>query len=248
MAPPSRSGLKPLVLHAHTTGPNPFKIAAALEFLSLPYTVKLWDFSDDADKGLKGTTYLTEISENGRVPALEDPNNNVTAAGGRQQGVVSWESGACMNYLRRVYDADGSVLGPRTAGGETGADKVSEQDRVNFEKWEYLLLTTVGPMMGQVNWFRHYNPTPNEDALARYTKQVNHYYGLIERQLAKTDGASILPGGVTAVDLHYEPWIHQAAFAGISLEPYPLLAKWAKMMTELEQVKAAYAKIQGAAE
>jgi glutathione S-transferase len=35
------------------------------------------------------------------VPALEDPNT----------GVVSWESGACMNYLRRVYDKS-NLLGP----------------------------------------------------------------------------------------------------------------------------------------
>ncbi|KAH7009364.1 glutathione S-transferase [Microdochium trichocladiopsis] len=238
-----RADLKPLTLHAHSGGPNPFKIASALEFLSLPYTVKVWDFNDDPTTGLKGTTFLTTISENGRVPALEDPN--VTVDGGKP--VISWESGACMNYLRRVYDADGKVLGPRNAKGETGSGKVSEQDRVDFEKWEYLLLTTVGPMMGQTNWFRHYNPTPNEDALNRYVGQVNHYFGLIEKQLAKTDGASILPGGVTAVDLHYEGWIHQTAYAGIDMQPYPLLAKWAKMMIELEPVKAAYAKIKAAA-
>lgn len=125
--------VKPLVLHAHASGPNPVKIAIALESLKIPYKVKMWDFSDNPETGVKGTKFL-QINENGRVPALEDPNT----------GVVSWESGACMNYVRRVYDM-GNIIGP--PGG-------SAQDLVDFEKWEYFLLSTLGPMTGQVNWFQ----------------------------------------------------------------------------------------------
>lgn len=123
------SSLKPLTLHAHGTGPNPYKIAAALEFLKVPYEVKLWQFGD-ASNGVKGPQFLA-INENGRVPALEDPNT----------GVVSWESGAVMNYLLRVYDKEGK-LGPRGQG---------EQERVDFEKWEYFLLSTLGPMMVSID-------------------------------------------------------------------------------------------------
>lgn len=73
------------------------------------------------------------ISPNfGIIAALEDPNT----------GVVSWESGAIMNYIRRSYDKD-NKLGPR---GPT------EQHIVDFEKWEYFLLTTLGPFTGQTNW------------------------------------------------------------------------------------------------
>jgi glutathione S-transferase len=125
--------IKPLILHAHATGPNPIKIAIALEALGIPFTVKCWDFSDDPKTGVKGTTFL-QINENGRVPALEDPNT----------GIISWESGACMNYVRRVYDS-ANKIGPCGSSG---------QDLVDFEKWEYFLLTTLGPMTGQVNWFR----------------------------------------------------------------------------------------------
>lgn len=125
--------MQPLLLHAHATGPNPIKIAIALEALRLPYNVKMWQFGDDPEHGVKGQSFLT-INENGRVPALEDPNT----------GVVSWESGACLNYIRRVYDKT-NLLGPVSD---------SEQDRVDLEKWEYFLLTTLGPMTGQTNWFR----------------------------------------------------------------------------------------------
>lgn len=125
--------IKPLILHAHATGPNPVKIAMALEALHVPFEVKQWDFSDNPNTGVKGTEYL-KVNENGRVPAIEDPNT----------GVVAWESGACMNYIRRVYD-NGNTIGP---SGD------SAQDLVDFEKWEYFLLTTLGPMSGQTNWFR----------------------------------------------------------------------------------------------
>lgn len=125
--------MQPLLLHAHASGPNPIKIAIALEALGLPYSVKMWQFGSDPQEGVKGESFL-KINENGRVPALEDPNN----------GVVSWESGACLNYIRRVYDKK-NLLGP--AGD-------SEQEHVDLDKWEYFLLTTLGPMTGQTNWFR----------------------------------------------------------------------------------------------
>lgn len=130
----SSANMQPLVLHAHATGPNPIKVALALEALHLPYNVQQWQFGDDPKNGVKGETFL-HINENGRVPALEDPNT----------GVTSWESGACLNYVRRVYDKQ-NILGPV---GDT------EQDRVDFDKWEYFLLTTLGPMTGQTNWFRY---------------------------------------------------------------------------------------------
>jgi glutathione S-transferase len=133
------SDFEPLVLHAHATGPNPIKLAIVLEYLCLPYSIKMWEFGDNAEKGLKGAAFL-KINENGRVPALEDPNT----------GVVSWESGACVNYLRRQYDNDGTMIGPRSANG----GKPNAQDIVDFEKWEYFLLTTLGPMTGQTNWYR----------------------------------------------------------------------------------------------
>ncbi|KAL2851785.1 glutathione S-transferase [Aspergillus pseudodeflectus] len=218
--------MQPLTLHAHATGPNPIKLAIALEALSIPYNIQQWDFSDDPQKGVKGEAFL-RINENGRVPALEDPNT----------GVVSWESGACMNYLRRVYDKS-NLLGPLGP---------SEQDRVDFEKWEYFLLTTLGPMTGQTNWFRHYNATKNDDALQRYSEQTERCYQVLEGQLKKSGGQSILPGRVTAVDYHFEPWVRQFDFAGLSLDKYPHVSRWLREMTGRKEVQQAYIKVKGAA-
>ncbi|KAJ5127254.1 hypothetical protein N7448_008033 [Penicillium atrosanguineum] len=216
--------LEPLTLHAHASGPNPVKIAIALEALHIPYKVKSWDFSDDPNTGVKGTSFL-KINENGRVPALEDPNT----------GVVSWESGACMNYVRRVYDV-GNMIGP--PGG-------SAQELVDFDKWEYFLLTTLGPMTGQTNWFTHYHPTKNEDALQRYRAQTYRCYDVLEQQLEKSGGESILPGRVSTVDFHFEPWVRQHKFAGLSLDNYPCITRWLVLMDAREDVQEAYCKVKG---
>ncbi|KAF1927697.1 thioredoxin-like protein [Didymella exigua CBS 183.55] len=223
--------LKALILHAHASGPNPIKCAIVLEFLNLDYEVKMWDFGDDPNKGVKGASFL-KINENGRVPALEDPNT----------GVVSWESGACINYLRRQYDGDGKKLGPRSKGGAAP----SLQDVVDYDKWECFLLTTLGPMTGQTNWYRHYNPTKNEDALNRYVEQTDRCYSVLEGQLKKTNGESILPGGVTAVDAHFEPWVRQHAFAQVPIDGYPNVKKWLEKIGGLEEVRKAYERIQKA--
>jgi glutathione S-transferase len=71
----STNSLRPLTLHAHSTGPNPYKVAILLEALNIAYTVKLWDFSSTS-AGVKGPEF-TAINPNGRVPALEDPNTGV---------------------------------------------------------------------------------------------------------------------------------------------------------------------------
>ena len=218
--------LKPLLLHAHSTGPNPYKVAIALEYLSLPYEVKLWDFSDGPD-GVKGTTFL-KINPNGRVPALEDPNTDV----------ISWESGAIINYLLREYDATANRLGP---------SRTEKQATVDFDTWVSFLLSTLGPMCGQLNWFRHYNEVHNQDAIDRYETQTYRTYAVLEQQLQRTGGTSILPGGYSAVDIHFYPWIRQYGFAGLSLDRFPLIQKWFHLVGERKEVKAAYQAIEAAA-
>lgn len=216
----STNSLKPLTLHAHGTGPNPYKVAIVLEALNLAYTVKLWDFSSTS-AGVKGPEF-TRINPNGRVPALEDPNT----------GVTSWESMACVNYLLRVYDS-GNKLGPKEEGGE--------QAKADFEAWTSFLISTLGPMLGQCNWFRHYHSEKNDDAYKRYEAQAYRCLGVLETQVKGHGGEWILAGGKpSAVDYHFEPWMKQVEFAGLSLDEYPTLKSWRERVQGLAEVKRAY--------
>ncbi|SLM40079.1 Thioredoxin-like fold [Lasallia pustulata] len=216
------NNIKPLTLHAHGSGPNPYKVAILLEALSIPYHVKLWEFGDTPN-GVKGPRF-TKINENGRVPAIEDPNT----------GIVAWKSAACINYILRTYDTS-HKYGP--------GPSASEQAHVDFDKWTSFLLSTLGPMQGQVNWFKHYNAEKNDDALKRYTEQTYRCYMVLEGQVKKTGGKSILEGGFSAVDAHFYPWVVSHGYGGLELSKYPNVQKWLSAMGERPEVKAAYEKV-----
>ncbi len=81
---------QPITLHAHQSGPNPWKVVMVLEELGVPYTIKYEDFGT-----IKAAPY-TELNPNGRVPAIVDPNT----------GVKLWESGAILEYLVETYDTE----------------------------------------------------------------------------------------------------------------------------------------------
>ncbi|KAL8855668.1 MAG: hypothetical protein Q9178_007679 [Gyalolechia marmorata] len=208
--------MKPLILHGHHTGPNPYKVQLVLENLNLPYEYKLWVLGD-GKKSVKSAEFL-QVNENGRVPALEDPNT----------GVVSWESQAVINYLLRVYDKS-HTLSP--------GPEASEQDRVDYDKWTAFLTTTFGPMMGQRNWYVNFNATDNQDARKRYEEQCLRCFDVLEGQLAKSDGKSVLPSGFSAVDCHFWPWLRQHEYAQLDVSKYKLFQRWFKGIGERPEVK-----------
>lgn len=114
---------------------------------------------------------------------------------------------------------------------------------MDFDKWISVLISALSPMQGQVNWFAHYNPTKNEDALGRYTKQVYQDYGTLDGQLQKSGGKSVLPAGFSAVDAPYYPSVAEAEFGGLSLDGYPYLMKWYEAISERKDTKAAEERI-----
>jgi glutathione S-transferase len=71
--------LQPLTLYAIRAGANPWKVAYILGELGLPYKMEQVEYPD-----LKKEPFLS-LNPNGRVPVLQDPNN---------QNMVLWEVNA----------------------------------------------------------------------------------------------------------------------------------------------------------
>ncbi len=90
------SSLKPIKTYGKG-GPNPPKVIIILEELGLPYEVIPTPFSD-----VKKPEYLS-INPNGRLPAIYDPNTDLTL----------WESGAIIEYLVETYDKDNKISFPQ---------------------------------------------------------------------------------------------------------------------------------------
>lgn len=97
-------------------------------------------------------------------------------------------------------------------------------------------------------WQRLHHKPPNSDAVRRYQGQTLRCYDVLEGQLKKSNGASIIPGGVCAVDYHFEPWIRLHPVAGLTLDKHPLVKKWFDGMSKLEEVNTAYEKVRNVAE
>ena len=138
-----------------------------------------------------------------------------------------------INYLLRVYDKS-NKLGPK---------EDTEQARVDFDKWIFFLVSTLGPMMGQLNWYRHYNATSNPDALKRYEEQSHRTFGVLEEQLKRSKGESVLPQGFSAVDAHFYPWVYQYTYAQMKIDNYPNIQKWLDTIGKMPAVKEAYERI-----
>jgi glutathione S-transferase len=88
----STSDLKPLTIWGKG-GPNPPKVRIVAAELGIPYTVKDISFPD-----LKTPAFLA-INPNGRMPAIQDPNTDLTL----------WESGAIIEYLVETYDTQHKI-------------------------------------------------------------------------------------------------------------------------------------------
>ena len=80
-------------------------------------------------------------------------------------------------------------------------------------------------MMGQVNWYRHYNLTKNTDALSRYEAPVYRTFDVLEGQLGKSGADCVLPGCFSAVDAHFYIWVNQFTYAELKLDSYPKIKR-----------------------
>jgi glutathione S-transferase len=64
--------LKPITIYGHASGPNPWKVDALCRELDIPYETTYMDMAD-----LKKPPYEAK-NPNGRVPAIYDPNTDLT--------------------------------------------------------------------------------------------------------------------------------------------------------------------------
>ena len=90
-------------------------------------------------------------------------------------------------------------------------------------------------MMGQANiWFR-YMPEKYQPAIDRYQNEARRLFGILDRQL---DGRAFIVDDLSIADIATWPWIRGHEWSGVSLDPYPALARWRDMVGERPAVQA----------
>ncbi|ROV94363.1 hypothetical protein VPNG_09409 [Cytospora leucostoma] len=211
--------LKPIKLYWRNQVPNPSKVLIILEELNLPYESS-WVELD----GLKKKPY-TDINPNGRVPAIEDPNRNITL----------WESGAIVQYLIDTYDKDHKI------------SYDSFPEKYLTQQWSYFQASGQGPYFGQSAWFnlfheKVYGESP-ESAKIRYGAEVKRVAGVLDGVLAKSEW--LVGNKCTYADLAFTMWNVQIAFFMSSRtgehawkpDDFPHFTRWQNACLSRDSVK-----------
>lgn len=213
--------IKPLKLWGQG-GPNPPKVAIILEELGIPHEVVPIPFPD-----LKKPEFLS-INPNGRMPALQDPNSNLTI----------WESGAIIEYLIERYDTKHQLsFAPGTP------------ESYLAKQWLFFQVSGQGPYYGQASWFKKFHPEPVPSAVERYAKEINRVTGVLETHLAQQkkehgggDGPWLVGNKLSFADLSWVPWQSYLKLLLTKEEfdedKYPLVKEWLGKMTSREIVKS----------
>jgi GST-like protein len=169
----------------------------------------------DLGAGEQFAPAFLKISPNHTIPALVDDHTG--------QGM--FESCAILAHLGR---ATGRLI--------------PDEDVVL--QWLFLQAASVGPMLGQLWWFRHAAPERNAMALDRYTRETQRLYGVIERRLAVS--AWIAGDAYTMADIAFYPWLATYDELGIAPRDYPHVDAWLRRIDERPAVARARIKMRQA--
>ncbi|CAG8227684.1 unnamed protein product [Penicillium salamii] len=203
--------MQPITLYSHEIGPNPWKVAIILEALGLEYKTIFISFDE-----VKLPPF-TDVNPNGRLPAIIDPNNNITL----------WESGAIVQYLIDTYDVSHKL------SYDTFLEKYYTQ------QWLHFQMSGQGPYYGQLSWFKRH-PTPQPVAIERYANEIKRVSGVLEKAL---EGRDWLVGDkCTYADLSFVPWqdlvpMFYAAEVGDLAREFPGVNAWMGRMKERPEVQ-----------
>ncbi len=179
--------------------PNGHKVHIMLEECALAYRAHAIDIGAGDQFG----DAFLEISPNNKIPAITDSDGPDGAP------ISLFESGAILVYLAGKV---GKFLG------------TTDREKFNTLQWLMFQMGGLGPMLGQTHHFRIYAPEPIEYAINRYSNETKRLYGVLDKQLAKTE---YLTGSeYTIADIACFPWTRSWQNQGITLSDYPHVQRW----------------------
>jgi GST-like protein len=179
--------------------PNGHKVHIMLEETGLEYNVHPVDIG----AGDQFKPEFLAISPNNKIPAIVD------SQGPGGQPLSLFESGAILIYLA---EKTGKLLPADPA------------DRYVTLQWLMFQMGGIGPMLGQAHHFRIYAPQRVEYAVDRYTNEARRLYGVMEKQLGRTQ--YLAGDAYTIADIASFPWTRSWKNQGIELDDFPNVKRW----------------------
>ena len=188
--------------------PNVTKVVIMLEELGAAYELRhVAVFS-----GEQFTPEFLALNPLGKVPVLVDPERDRPLA----------ESGA---ILFALAERRGRFL-PATGAA-----------RYEVMQWLMVQMSSIGPMLGQLNHFSLLPKHSEPYAHGRYLSLARRLYGLIDARLREQEW---LAGGAYSIaDIATYPWARYLEQHGFQAEQHPSLLRWRNAIAQTPAVKRA---------
>lgn len=137
-------------LYTYAT-PNGRKASIMLEETGLPYDVHIVDI----ERGGQHSPEFRALNMNGRIPVIVD----------RANGRTIFESGAILSYLA---EKSGRFNPP------------TREARIETLQWLFFQVGHIGPMLGQLWYFKHSASEKIPLAIERYERETVRLFGVLE--------------------------------------------------------------------
>lgn len=169
--------------------PNGVKATIGLEEAGLPYETHLLNIGANDQKDPE---YLANISPNGKIPTIVDPDGPDGAP------IAIMESGA---LLLHIAEKSGTLMPTDPRG------------RSEVLQWLFFQVGHIGPMFGQ---FGHFFMAGREKVGSaygeeRYTAEAQRLLGILEQRLADREW---IAGDFSVADVAIAPWIGALDYYG----------------------------------
>lgn len=197
----------------HAPTPNGQKLKLFLEETGLPHRIVPISLS----KGEQLTPEFLAIAPNGKIPALVD---HAPADDGG--AVPMFESGAMLLYLA---DKAGQLI------------PTAPRQRQVVVQWLFWQVGGLGAMAGQAGHFRVYAPEDVSYATARYTRETERLYRVLDGRLRDHE---FIADDYSIADIACYPWVVPHAGLGQDLGDYQHLGRWFEAIAARPATRRAY--------
>ena len=147
------------------------------------------------------------------------PNNKIPAIVDRSNGQAVMESGAILIYFAEK------------------CDQFWGENRYQTLQWLMLQMGGIGPMLGQVHYFKKYNSGKSVYAEERFYQEAQRLYGVLDQRLGD---AEYLAGEYSIADMATWPWISRFEWQQIPLTEYPNVKRWYTQIANRAAVQKGY--------
>jgi GST-like protein len=188
--------------------PNGRKVSILLEELGVDYTV----FPVNIGAGEQHKPAFLENSPNNKIPAIVDHEN----------GMRLMESGAILIYLSDKYK-------------QFFANDLLERSRIT--EWVMWQMGGLGPMLGQVHHFTHFNPGKSTYAEERFQAEAARLYKVLDSRLS---GQKFICNTYSIADIACWPWVSRYDWQQTDLRNFPNVRGWYQRILERDAVQRGY--------